>query len=85
MALSTTPYSAHAQGGVWKVTYTEPSGSLQFDFEMGSPRDLLWVPDESSWESRMPEWAQGRRDEILQRIVTTVFGSGKVEILELQG
>ena len=33
------------------------------------------VPSSGEWDTRVPEWAQGRRDEILRRIVDA-FGGG---------
>lgn len=80
MELRTSPYSAIAQGGTWKVTYTEPSGSLMLDFEMGVPKAILWVPSEADWVRYKPGWAQGRRLEIVERAARLAFGSDGVEL-----
>jgi hypothetical protein len=76
--METAPYSAIAQGGLWTVTYTEPSGSLKLSFELGIDKPILWVPTEERWAAQMPQWAQGRRDEIVERAVRCAFGSNGV-------
>lgn len=75
MEFPTMPYSARAQGGVWKVFYEEPSGTLELDFELGIDKPILWVPSEAEWQTKMPDWAQGRRDEIVDRALRAAFGS----------
>ena len=42
---------------------------LVFDGEMlvRAPH-TLWIPDAASWDREMPEWAHGRRSEIVLRI-----------------
>ena len=75
------PYDIQIQGGIWTVTYTEPSGTLQLSFEMGMPRDIVFVPTEESWKETMPDWARSRRDEIIER-VCNAFSKG-CEIIEV--
>lgn len=82
MTLPTEPYGASAQGGTWKVTYREPAGTLEFDFELGIPKEIFWVPSESWWVQHAPAWAQGRRDEIVERAVRCAFGSGGAVVEE---
>lgn len=74
--METTPYSASAIGGIWKVTYREPSGVLELLFELGIDKPILWVPTEAEWAAEMPAWAQDRRDEIIDRVVECAFGPG---------
>jgi hypothetical protein len=34
----------------------------------GTPHHVLYVPAAPEWDQRYPEWARGRRDEIVRRI-----------------
>jgi hypothetical protein len=74
-------YDIHIQGGLWTVTYTETSGTLQLSFEMGMPHDIVFVPTEEGWKRTMPDWAQGRRDQIIER-VCKAFTKG-CEVIEM--
>ena len=74
MDTPTTPFSASARGGEWKVTYREPSGTIEFEFELGIGRPIFWVPSEKWWVENAPDWAQGRREEIVERTVQRAFG-----------
>jgi hypothetical protein len=74
MDLVTTSYSASAVGGAWTVTYREPSGIIELSFELGIAKPILWVPTEEEWEAKMPDWAKGRRDEIIDRVIESAFG-----------
>jgi hypothetical protein len=77
---STTPYSVDICGGVWRITYTEPAGSLALSFELGMPRDILYVPTQERWAATMPDWASGRRDQIITRIRAAFGGCEIVEV-----
>ena len=76
----TRPYTVDIRGGVWLVTYTEPSGSLDLSFELGMPRDILYVPTPERWAATMPSWASGRRDQIVSRIKAAFGGCEIVEV-----
>jgi hypothetical protein len=77
---STTPYSVDIRGGAWRATYTEPAGSLALSFELGMPRDILYVPTEERWMTTMPDWARGRRDQIGARSRGAFGGCAIVEL-----
>jgi hypothetical protein len=53
-----------AEGG--DVIYDEGGKSLTFYFDRGERR--IYVPSDHNWNARMPEWARGRKIEILGRI-----------------
>lgn len=82
MPLPTEPYSASAQGGTWKVTYREPAGTLEFDFELGISKEIFWVPSEAWWVKNAPDWAQGRREEIVERAARSAFGPTGAELCD---
>ena len=52
------------QGQRSYVTYYEGENTLEIDMHKGK----LAVPSPIYWDSRMPRWARGRRDEIISRI-----------------
>jgi hypothetical protein len=43
---------------------------------VGKPHHVLYIYGASEWDRRYPEWARGRRDEILQRIRSKCPDSG---------
>ena len=47
----------------------KPSLSLKLQRE-DDDRYVLVVPDEAAWQRDLPQWAQGRRREIVERIAT---------------
>jgi ribose 5-phosphate isomerase B len=51
------------------IKYIEGEKSLEFNVDPGlkSPT-IIHVPSPEKWEEEMPEWAKGRRDEILGRV-----------------
>jgi hypothetical protein len=53
-------------GGEWKVTYTEPAGSIELDFELGLPQDIVYIPRD--WWQTMPDWVRQNKDIVLIRI-----------------
>jgi len=56
--------SGSAEGG--DVIYDEGGKSLTFYFDRGARR--IYIPSDRNWDERMPEWARGRKIEILERI-----------------
>jgi len=51
------------------ITYSEGRRSLELTLEPGLKHPtIINVPSPSRWEREMPEWARGRREEILERI-----------------
>ena len=78
-----TSYEIQIRGGVWQVTYAEKAGTLKFSFEMGMPRDILYFPTETVWQTKAPVWALNRREEILARI-SAAFGGGGCEVVEVE-
>jgi hypothetical protein len=76
-------YNIEIRGGVWTVTYTEPSGALKFSFELGIPGDILYFPNPQVWREKAPDWAKTRRAEILKRI-EAAFGRNGCEVVEVE-
>lgn len=37
------------------------------EMSVGAP-NVVYVPTEKEWKQKMPDWAQGRREEILERV-----------------
>jgi len=56
--------TGNAEGG--DVIYDEGGKSLTFYFDRGARR--IYVPSDHNWDASMPEWARGRKIEILERI-----------------
>jgi hypothetical protein len=60
--------------GLHVIRYSELLGSkveeIVIDGEMvhGTPHHVLYVPAAPEWDQRYPDWARGRRDEIVRRI-----------------
>jgi len=53
--------------------------------ESGYPaRSELRFPSEKVWDVQVPDWAQGRRAEILQRVVENIGGSKYVRVADLE-
>jgi len=52
------------------LRYSEGDHSLDFDREPGGGASpgIVWVPSPKQWLEIMPEWAKGRRTEILTRL-----------------
>jgi hypothetical protein len=54
----------NADGG--DVIYNEDGKSLTFYFDRGAR--TIHIPSNRKWEEAMPEWAKGRKVEILERV-----------------
>jgi hypothetical protein len=55
----------------WKeiLIYREGENELEFFIPMGvKPPWPLEFPSESTWNKTVPDWAKGRRNEIMKRI-----------------
>lgn len=51
------------------LKYSEEKGSVEFQIDPGlKGPSIIYVPSPEEWSSKMPDWAQGRREEILSRI-----------------
>ncbi len=51
------------------ILYTEGKRSIELTVEPGLKHPtIIRVPSASRWDEEMPEWARGRREEILSRI-----------------
>ena len=52
------------------ITYYENDKKIMFDVEpMENDSPILYVPSIQRWALEMPDWTQGRRDEIVERIM----------------
>ena len=58
------------------IIYSEDAGSLSFDWEFATNGADMFVPNPQQWDancrSRDAGWAQGRRQEILERVAEEV-------------
>lgn len=56
---------------VWKelVEYWESDRGFVFDAAWGVEPGDLYVPAPEDWDAATPEWMNGRRDEIVARLV----------------
>lgn len=58
------------------IIYTEPNGSLTFDWEFATNGADMFVPTPEQWDAycrgRSAGWAKGRRQEILERVAEEV-------------
>ena len=58
------------------IIYTEDSGSISFDWEFATDGVDVFVTPPEQWDancaSRGASWAQGRRQEILERVADEV-------------
>lgn len=54
----------------WKeeVIYWEGRRGFVFDGGWGTSPVVTFVPDETCWNRVVPDWLQGRRDEIVARL-----------------
>jgi hypothetical protein len=52
------------------LRYLEGDRSLDFDREPGgnATPGIVWVPSPKRWREIVPDWAKGRRTEILTRL-----------------
>jgi len=52
------------------LRYSEGDQALDFDREPGGNATpaIVWVPSPKRWREIMPDWAKGRRTEILTRL-----------------
>ncbi|WP_349865013.1 hypothetical protein [Leifsonia sp. WHRI 6310E] len=57
---------------VWKelVEYWEGDHGYVFDAAWGVEPGDLYVPAPQDWDAVTPEWMNGRRDEIVARLIT---------------
>ena len=52
------------------ITYSENGRKIIFDVEpMENDKPILYIPSSQRWAVEMPDWAQGRRDEIVERVM----------------
>jgi hypothetical protein len=62
------PFDIHV--GYKSVRYSEAAGEMLFSREPSfkSLPSILWLPSPERWAISAPEWAKGRRDEIIARL-----------------
>jgi hypothetical protein len=55
----------------WKeqVIYWEHGEGFVFEGGWGASPPVTYVPDDATWESVVPDWMKGRRDEIIARLI----------------
>ena len=56
--------------GFKHIRYSEGGHTISFDREPGGVATpaLVWVPSPKRWRETIPDWANGRRTEILTRL-----------------
>jgi hypothetical protein len=74
-------YKIDIRGGMWTVTYTEAQGSLVFQFELGSDKEILFFPSREKWQRIAPDWARLHHAEVLARVINE-FGTRGCQVIE---
>jgi predicted membrane channel-forming protein YqfA (hemolysin III family) len=69
-----------------QLEYRERSGgvirSLIIGGELLAKGRVVYIPSETGWNTKMPEWAWGRRDQIIERVKANV-GTKDYEFQEM--
>lgn len=70
LPLYTAPDGSYQIEPRWKeeVVYWEGAHGYVFDAGWGVDPGVLYVPSSASWDSAVPQWLQGRRDEVVSRL-----------------
>ena len=70
LTIYTAPDGSYEIEPRWKeeVVYWEGAQGYVFDAGWGADPGVLYVPSPAMWDSAVPQWLQGRRDQVLGRL-----------------
>lgn len=70
LPLYTAPDGSYEIEPRWKeeVVYWEGARGCVFDAGWGVDPGVLYVPSPASWDSAVPHWLRGRREEVVSRL-----------------